>query len=732
MSFANLHKLVAYLLSGLGLVALSLGTELPTEVVALMFLGYVGSWFAEGKLLQHPFYGRAWTLVLAGALVLQCLRALSSEPTLAMPIEFAALLQISKLWNRRTAVDYQHIAVLAFLHLIAATVLSTSLSYAVIFIGFVIATPWMLALSQLRREIEGNYPASAPNDEKAQAAVRRVLASRRVVGAQFLVSTALLAVPLFAMTLAIFVVVPRVGQGFLNLQHTRGQRVAGFGNQVELGGFGVIRDDPTVVLRVTPLPRVDEKAPRMSLRLRGTSFDHYDGKRWTRSQTPSTLLSTSDRETYTIRRTPKEGDQKLQIVLDHLDEPVVFLPYGTVALNVPARMVDAQRVTRGLLNGAGLDVRYEDPDELGLMYTAYVSKEPQEADWPPMPAERRARYLQLPAGQEKIEALAKEVTNGSSGDFESAQRLVRYLQSKRFTYSLNLPDTKDRPPLEVFLFEARSGHCEYFASAMAVMLRTIGIPARNVTGFVGGRYNPYGSYYALRQGDAHSWVEAYVEGRGWVTFDPTPTLRAELGPKTNLWADLQALIDALKTRWMTSVVGYDLRTQIGILRKMRELFASPKSSGSAANGDKSHFDLSGFKEPGRIIVLVILVLGLGVFAWIWRSRRRRLHDPKRALTPQVAEAVRLYQDLERALLANGRARPQASTPLEHAQALEQGGFSQADAVRSVTESYMRVRYGGDAMTADERHQLREAIVRVKRAPKPEAASNVRGTDSARR
>jgi hypothetical protein len=181
MSFANLHKLVAYLLSGLGLVALSLGTELAPEVVGLMFAGFVGSYFAEGKLLAHPYYSRGWTALLAAVLVLQVMRAVSTEPTLAMPIEFAALLQLSKLWNRRTAVDYQHIAVLAFVHLIAATVLSTSLSYAIIFVGFVIATPWMLALSQLRREIEGNYPASAPDDEHAQAAVRRVLASRRVV-----------------------------------------------------------------------------------------------------------------------------------------------------------------------------------------------------------------------------------------------------------------------------------------------------------------------------------------------------------------------------------------------------------------------------------------------------------------------------------------------------------------------------------------------------------------------
>ncbi|HKU39079.1 MAG TPA: transglutaminaseTgpA domain-containing protein, partial [Polyangiales bacterium] len=273
MSFAKLHKLVAYLLSGLGLIALSLGTELGSDVLFLIFAGYVGSMFAESKLIERPYYGKGWNLAVVGMLLLQVARAVATEPTLSMAIEFAAFLQISRLWNRRTATDYQQIAVLSFLHLIAATVLSASLSYALIFIGFVIATPWMLALSQLRREIEGNYPASVPNDERAQAAVRRVLASKRVVGASFLVNTALLALPLFAMTLTIFVVVPRVGQGFLNLQRSHGQRVAGFGSEVELGGFGVIRDDPTVVLRVTPLPKVDERAPRMSLRMRGTSFD---------------------------------------------------------------------------------------------------------------------------------------------------------------------------------------------------------------------------------------------------------------------------------------------------------------------------------------------------------------------------------------------------------------------------------------------------------------------------
>jgi transglutaminase-like putative cysteine protease len=725
MSFARLHKLVAYLLSGLGLIALSLGTELEPDVIVLMFLGYFGSLFAEGKLLEHPYYARGWTALVVFMLCVQLIRAVTTEPTLAMAIEFAAFLQISRLWNRRTAADYQQIAVLSFLHLIAATVLSTSLSYAVIFIGFVIVTPWMLALSQLRREIEGNYPASVPNDERAQAAVRRVLASRRVVGASFLLNTALLALPLFAMTLAIFVVVPRVGQGFLNLQRSRGQRVAGFGNQIELGGFGVIRDDPTVVLRVTPLPRVDEKAPRLSLRMRGTSFDRYDGKRWTRSSHPALLLPTLDRENYTIRRSfDRSRDQRMQIVLDHLDEAVVFLPYGTVAVSVPPRTVHAQQIARELLGGPGLDVRYEDPDELGLVYTAYVSREAEDAVIPPSPAERRARYLQLPKGHERIAALAQQLTAGTRSDSESAQRLLTYLHSNRFKYSLSQPDVKGKPPLDAFLFDAHRGHCEYFASAMAIMLRTLGIPSRNVTGFVGGRYNPYGGYYALRQGDAHSWVEAYIDGRGWVTFDPTPSARADLGPRQNLWADLQAFTDALRTRWMTSVVGYDLRAQVSMLRKLANLFSSSERHSSTSDPG-SHAELDALKRFGKFVLLVVIGVGFVVGAFVLRARRARQVKRVRPMAPQVAEAVRLYQELDKALMANGRARPAALTPIEHARALEKEGFMQASEVREVTESYMRVRYGGGALPGSELALLRAAISRVKRAPRPEQSGRAR-------
>jgi hypothetical protein len=235
---------------------------------------------------------------------------------------------------------------------------------------------------------------------------------------------------------------------------------------------------------------------------------------------------------------------------------------------------------------------------------------------------------------------------------------------------------------------------------------------------VGGRYNPYGGYYALRQGDAHSWVEAYFEGRGWVTYDPTPTLRAELGPKASMWADLQALMDALKTRWLTSVVGYDLRTQISILRKLSQLFASADSKGSGAN-TRDGVQLDGLKRLGRVVAYSVVLLGIAIAGAVWYSRRRKLEKSTRVVRPEAAEVVRLYQELERALQAVGQGRATSTTPQEHAELLAATNFSHAAEVRSITDSYMRVRYGEGSLDEAERLRLRAALLRVKREARPE-------------
>jgi len=489
-------------------------------------------------------------------------------------------------------------------------------------------------------------------------------------------------------------VIPRVGKGFLSFRRDGGQKIAGFGNQVELGGFGVIRDDPTVVVRVTP-PRIDEKAPRLSLRLRGTSFDHYDGKRWTRSS----------------GRRPQATDAEYQIVLEHLDEPVVFLPEGTVALAVPPRVERGERFSRKLMYAAGVDVRY-DADGVGLVYTAFVDEHDRNPALGAIVPEYLVSYLQMPDHHERIRDLARSVVEGATDPMAAANRIQRYLNSGQYGYSLEQPEVRDKSPLEVFLFDAKAGHCEYFSSAMAIMLRSIGIPTRNVTGFVGGRYNPYGRYYALRQGDAHSWVEVYLEGRGWVMFDPTPPGRSEVGPRTGLWSDVNAMVDALRMRWMTSVVGYDLRTQVGILRQIGRWLAAHQTTLGAAGGagDDNDANLRAWlNKAGRVLGIGIVLLLVGVALWLLRRSRQ---TAGRARSAEHIAAVRLYEELERALTKQGYARPLARTPLEHARALSERGLPYSDDVSIVTRRYVEARYGDRAITAAEITALKAAVARV--------------------
>lgn len=716
MSFARLHKVVTYLIAGLGLFALTFGGELGPLAIVLVAGGYLASILAEEPRIARPGWIRGWTVAVAVLLGLQVARWLVlDEGLLTLAIEFAAFLQVSRLFNRRTARDHQQIAILAFLHLIAATVLSTDLGYAATFLGFVIVTPWMLALSHLRREIEGNYPGSAQADVRAVADVRRVLASRRVVGAGFLAGTALLAVPLFVMMTTVFLLFPRVGMGFLSFGRSAGQRVAGFGSNVELGGFGVIRDDPTVVLRVTPPDLPADPPAYASLWLRGTSFDHWDGRRWSRTPARGESVGRTFNQ-YAIERWQEDGDKRYQIVLDHLDEPVIFIPQGTVALEIPPRVRNGVEQGRRVFRAQGHDFRYGDDDELGLVYAAWVDPSLVTIGGPSLEPEERIRYLALPALNPRVAALARRIAGDATRDRVKADRILAFLRDGNdFRYSLEQPRVgADEDPVEVFLIRAKRGHCEYFSTAMAVMLRSLGIPARNVTGFAGGRWNPYGSYYAIRQGDAHSWVEVFIEGQGWISYDPTPPSRDAIGPDEGVLSGLDALVDAIRTRWSTDVVGYDLRAQVGMVASIAELVGRLRGTSSGVEEAERARD----REPGGALgraawVAIVAAIVGAIVVFAWRRRRRRPRDVRRAvLSASARDAVGLYRDLERALARRGRPRHPSVTPTEHAARLADERFQGADEVAEVTRRYVEARYGGLALPPAELQRLRKLVQRV--------------------
>jgi len=700
MSFARLHKVVAYLIAGLGLASLALGEELSMGAGVLIAIGFVASAFVEGPILADPRWARGWTIGLLALVVLQIARGVLGAPILPLVLELAAALQISRLMSRRGAREHQQIAALALLHLIAATVLSTELAYAFAFLGFVVALPWMLALSHLRSEIEGQLA-------DREGSMPRVLASKSVVGPGFLAGTAALALPLFALTGLVFVTFPRVGLGFLSFGRDTGQRTSGFGSNIELGDFGVIRTDPTVVLRVVPPDLGERPPPLRTIRMRGTSFDHYDGRRWTRSRDARARGVGRIDALYSVpvRLPVPERDAPWSIVLDGLDEPVLFLPPGTVGIEVPPRMTGGVETGREILHTPGVDVRYADADGLGLRYVAWTNDEPRPAS--ALDPEEARRYLQVPEAHERVAALAREWTEGASDDAERVRMLLEHLRdADQYRYSLETPRLGGRTPLDVFLFEAKRGHCEYFATALAIQLRTLGIPARNVAGFLGGRFNPYGGYYALSQGDAHSWVEAWLPGRGWITLDPTPPSRDTIAVEEGPFGELREMVDALRTRWSEHVVGYDLQRQVGLFRGIRRWLRGSGSSDRSSREEGAPASLETSGAPGWVWAL-FAALAIGALAAVWLRRRRRA-------TVEPPGAVRLYRALELALAKAGHPRPPARTPLEHVAHLEREGFPELELVREVTERYLSARYGGAALAPEELERLRGAVSALRR------------------
>ncbi len=716
MRFGLVHRVMTDALATLGLLALLTSGELNRYMSVAILFGLVVAIALPERLQERPALRR---LSVAGPLALfaiQAARLSLGESLLPISIEFAAGLQVLRLLTRRGAAHDQQVVVLALLHLIAGTVLGGGLSYGLCFLGFLIVTPGALVLSHLRREVEGNYRQGARDRTGLPVDVPRILRSRRVIGRSFLVVTCLLSVPIFLFTAVLFILFPRVGLSLLLLNSPR-ERVTGFSERVDLGGVGKLRTDPTIVMRVQPPNLPAQPPPRLALYLKGTAFDAYDGRSWARTDRQSRLLteqSQSGRLVKLFRFPDPDRDAKMRIDLDPIEPPIVFLPSDAVAITLPAPTSSLPSGKPQLYFGNEGTLYYRSPDERGLRYEVSLAG-PNERRAEPLSTTERARYLALPPLPERIVDLAERWTAGINDPREQARRVESHLRNE-YTYDLDSPSGGAKNPLDHFLFESRRGHCEFYSTAMAVLLRARGVPTRNVTGFVGGTFNRFSQNYAVRQGDAHSWVEVYLDDTGWTRFDPTPPSSA--APRSDLNGALvvvRDLLEALGQRWNRHVIGYDLKQQVWLFQGVRDAYGKVVPERDLTSRLTS--------SPRRAALTVLALCGV-IFAAreLWLRRRQKgalpTPDPDELRTREVVE---LYQALDRAMAARGVTRPSGTPPLTHARALAAMGHLIGQEVLELTELYVDARFGGRILTEEE---LRDFARRVRaiRQPKPEKAA----------
>src|SRR5437763_10399009 len=245
----------------------------------------------------------------------------------------------------------------------------------------------------------------------------------------------------------------------------------------------------------------------------------------------------------------------------------------------------------------------------------------------------------------RVARLAADIAANSSNAYDKAAAVEQYLK-KNYGYTLTLPEKPEADPVGEFLFRRKEGHCEYFASAMAVMLRTLGIPSRVVNGFRGGEFNDLTSTYIVRASSAHTWVEAYFPGYGWITFDPTP---ADPKPAVTRFSRLALYVDAMGEFWREWIVNYDVMHQLSL---NRQIFATSHRAASdwqqrlqekyqALLHGARRVQLSGSRRRNAIVAVVFafLLLMASMAPRMWRAWRTGRIAARPAQAPAKAASI---------------------------------------------------------------------------------------------
>lgn len=710
MTFELGFRLASYGLVATGFLALAVTGEVAPWAVGLGFIGLPVAWWLAGR----PAGGwrprlagvpeRFWTL-LSALLALLALAeiVLLGETLVVAVVELLIALQLIKLLSVRSDRDYFQVYAISFFQLLAASTLSESLGFAVSFLLYMLLATWTFLAFHLRQELAGQ-PAGEP------------LAARRLLTVPFVATTTLVALGTLIVTVAIFFILPRVGRGFLHQAAGEPVKLSGFSDVVRLGEVGQIKTDSTVVMRVrAPAPEALAEPIRF---WRGTAFDRYDGQAWSRSVVDKHQLAPD--ASGRIPLTPVRPDSRTvrQVIsLEPTDTAVLFGASQPIALEPSAARVRSfPFVYRdGMASVTAPWVPYariEYAVESDLARPAATRLRAAGTDYPP----GFERYLEVPPLDPRVAALAAAVTKEAETPYDRAVALERHLQTA-YSYSLAVRPSTGRPPLEDFLFYTKSGYCEYSATAMAILLRLTGVPSRLVSGFLRGEWNEYGGYYLVRQSDAHTWVEVYFPGEGWVAFDPTPPAGTEPVASGRLGA-LARYVDALRSRWNRYVIGYSLADQVAAARTIRgrtlDLAAEVRAALEAARG-RLAAGLAQLREldvPRWVVwpsLALLALIGLRGRALFRRTRvgafleRRRLNR----------ELLRLYRRGAALAAARGVARRPTQTAREHVAAVRRAGLAGADGLEILARLHDAVRFGTYRASPGDLAAARVAFARLR-------------------
>jgi transglutaminase-like putative cysteine protease len=689
-------ELALYLLVLTGFATLASTGGLDTPSVALVGLALAIRGYQLAKRRQFVI-SEQWTTPLS-IVYLVFFAAdyfVFSRSFLPAVVHLALFGVVVRMFSLRKDRDHIMLAILAFLMVLAAAVLTVDSVFLFSFAAFMLMAVATFVLMEMRRS---GHAASiqARHSNDPQEHRRLAFSLARVAPALMLM--------ILVSGAAVFFVMPRLSVGYLGGYSFGTDLSTGFSDHVQLGQIGQIQQSNAVVMHV----QIDgDTIGRYDLRWRGVTLSDFDGRTWSNPPDQSILQRSADGgftlprtnavlHSYVMRNAAREQMIHYRVLMEPIGTSVFFLAPWARSIIGDYRLLATDS------GGAvfNLDTQHA------------VSRYEAESDIAtPVPSELRtagqnypaqtARYLRLPQLDPRVPQLAAQITASARNNFDKAGAIENYLMT-RYGYTLQLPQTMVKDPIANFLFVRKQGHCEYFASSMAVMLRTQGIPSRVVNGFRSDEFNDLTGNYVVRAKNAHSWVEAYFPDYGWAPFDPTP---AGGSGTPQGWGRLALYVDAMASFWRDWIVSYDTSHQYilgqaavngtrGIWEGAR-IWAATRYQAMLKWARRSQDRVE--NSPGRWallgagITLGLLLLGnLGRIARWLHERWLRAH-PERS--PEQAAAM-WYGRMARAVAKRGVEKPAAQTPQEFVKKIEDPRLR--GPVARFTNVYESARFGNSA------------------------------------
>lgn len=667
------------LVAAIGGLALATTGEIDFFVLAV----FIGLFFLGLKIERLPRLSKMATVfqpvmaVIVFAIAVVDFFYLSQSFLLTVAI-FLLMLQSLRLLALGTLRENVGSVLLSSLMILSASTLAVEWTFFVILFCFLPAVIWTVILINLSFEGQAEL-------------VERSLAWRHLLPS--LRASTMMAFGVTVLCCAIvFIGFPRFSFRGFKGQFLQPVHKTGFTTNVNLSKTGRIYTDNAIVMRVKINP---EDRSDWNGYLRGATLDSFDGREWKRSPWKSKRIVRSFfGDVRLASRIDAVGRRIHQtIYLESVDTPVLFAAPWPVAMKIDQPFVD-------IFEDLSLQRRPGDSWRLHYEVDSYPSLRTSDT----LPHDMR-RALLMPGlvPQENTLTLLRSVVGGVREPRKKAERLEAYLKNN-FRYSLFNDAADKTSPLEQFLFETKQGHCEYFASAMCVMLRLSGVPARMVSGFVAHEWNEQGNYYVVRMWDAHAWVEAYFEPRGWVQFDPTP--RQFSTHQRPGWASrLSNAMDYLNLQWNRYILSYDLERQVNFVKGLSISRHEIRLRGGRwfkwkGLSWKRPSTAAAEKQPGNFLPVFLVVGSAVLLCGVWFVLKKRR-----------SERVWFYRALVRAMEKIGGPKPSQQTVGEFLEKISADKGETHQSLVYLTEAYYRLRFDPAARFTKEDHQTVRDILK---------------------